>query len=544
MRFAAPDVKVELDGIHLTIGTLKSKFAAHAARVPGFAANAEKIEQVTQGLLDEVQKDPAQVGNAIKTFSTAIKGITAQDQPILDDITTAVNELEAARVAIQNIYGQDLAKVLSDSLPRILFHSTTTDKIPNEVNVADFVKDPEGTSKGMANLCRVAGLTPQSTRDLAATTDTSQVQSYEDYYNGTVSGGLNEFWTQALYEVHFRIDKDRLIVTISDGGYTPRIVPSDRSDGFQWYLSFYATLQNETGLHNETVLLLDNPGLELHMDGQRDIKRFLEEKVALSSQVIYVTHSPAMVDPFNLRQIRTVELLPNHEGTKVRCLAPLDKATDLLEPVRSAIGMSLASSLIFNNWNILVEGAADKPIVEGIFFHHYPDRRSKILVNGSLSQSKETFLGLYQRANLPYVILLDADSGGRDLASSLQSFGIPTNRIVDLRDVFGDRQNDFELEDILSADFYHKAVLNAYPSNPVDLPSSSTRKRTAIYADAFKAQYNIGFNKRRVAESVKELLSLRQEDRETQDNLGTLSTALVAKLGIAEGDPSPTPACV
>jgi predicted ATP-dependent endonuclease of OLD family len=49
------------------------------------------------------------------------------------------------------------------------------------------------------------------------------------------------------------------------------------------------------------VLLLDNPGLELHLDGQRDIKRFLEEKVSLDSQVVYVTHSPAMVDSFNLR---------------------------------------------------------------------------------------------------------------------------------------------------------------------------------------------------------------------------------------------------
>lgn len=134
--------------------------------------------------------------------------------------------------------------------------------------------------------------------------------------------------------------------SISDGKYTQRVPPSDRSDGFQWYLSFYSTLLNDVGVSNQTVLLLDNPGLELHVDGQRDIKRFLEEKVSLNSQVLYVTHSPAMIDPFNLHQVRAVELLGDQQGTKVKNFAvKKGDNSDLLEPVRSAIGMSLVASL-------------------------------------------------------------------------------------------------------------------------------------------------------------------------------------------------------
>jgi hypothetical protein len=131
--------------------------------------------------------------------------------------------------------------------------------IPNEVNVTDFVKDPDATSKGMSNLCRAAGLSVQKIRELAATSDTAQREAYEDHYKGTISGGLNEFWTQAEYHVHFRIEKERLSVSISDGTYTQRIPPSDRSEGFQWYLSFYATLLNDVGVSNQTILLLDNP---------------------------------------------------------------------------------------------------------------------------------------------------------------------------------------------------------------------------------------------------------------------------------------------
>jgi predicted ATP-dependent endonuclease of OLD family len=289
---------------------------------------------------------------------------------------------------------------------------------------------------------------------------------------------------------------------------------------------------NDVGVANQTVLLLDNPGLELHVDGQRDIKRFLEERVTLNSQVLYVTHSPAMIDPFSLRQVRTVELQGNQNGTKINNFLVKDGShADLLEPVRSAIGMSLAASLVLNEWNILVEGAADKPIVEGIFFSHYQEFQKQLLINGSLSESKDAFLArFYDRTRLPYVILLDADSGGRDLFSELTRLGIVEDKIIKLQEVFPDREHDFSLEDILSAAFYHEAVSKAYPAQPIDMPEPGNRKRVTRYEESFRRVHNIGFNKRRVAESVKKLLHDKKEDEETKANLGTLSTAIVTKL--------------
>ena len=289
--------------------------------------------------------------------------------------------------------------------------------------------------------------------------------------------------------------------------------------------------KNEVRVSNQTVLLLDNPGLELHVDGQRDIKRFLEERVSHDSQVIYVTHSPAMIDPFNLKQVRAVELHGNLNGTKIKHLVPLPDGTDLLEPVRSAIGMRLAASLVLNEWNILVEGAADKPIVEGIFFAHYKEQQKRILVNGSLSESKDAFLArFYDRTKLPYIILLDADNGGRELKRELLTLGIPEARILTLAEVFPDRTTDFAMEDLLSADFYHEAFLQAYPSNPMDKPAAGDRKRANLYETAYRDAHHAGFSKRRVAEAAKKLLAEGREDEETRANLGILSTGIVGKL--------------
>jgi predicted ATP-dependent endonuclease of OLD family len=532
LKYAPPEMSSAKGQMKKTIDELKSKLQAHSERVPAFAANADKVQQITSALQEASLTDGTEAENSIKTFTTSIKSLTAQDQPITDDITAAIKELDTVREAIQLAHQHDPARVLKQSLPSFILHSTKSDHIPNEVNVSDFVKDPDAFSKGMSNLCRAAGLSVQKIRELAATTDTSQREAYEDHYKGTISGGLNEFWTQAEYHVHFRIEKERLSVSISDGTYTQRIPPSDRSEGFQWYLSFYATLLNDVGVSNQTVLLLDNPGLELHLDGQRDIKRFLEEKVALTSQVLYVTHSPAMIEPFNLRQVRTVELHGNQNGTKIaNFVAKQGDDSDLLEPVRAAIGMSLVTSLVLNEWNVLVEGAADKPIVEGIFFTHYQELQGKVLVNGSLSETKDAFLArFYHRTGLPYVIVLDADSGGRELLAELRRSGIPEDRVVRLEQVFEGRQGDFAMEDILSANVYHQAVLAAYPSNQVPMPAPGNRKRTTLYEDAFRQTYNIGFNKRRVAEAVKKLLNEKREDEETKNNLGTLSTAITEKL--------------
>lgn len=534
LKFAAPDIGPQTARIAKAVEELQSKLQAHYQRVPAFAANSDTIAQLIAALLAADLQDTSTVENVVKTFTTSLKNVTAQDQPIIDDIALCVKELDAARIEIQAKQLQDHSSKIWSLLPTFVLHSATADKIPNEVPISDFIGNPDGSFKSMANLCKAAGLSVQKIRELSSTSDTAQREAYEDHYKGTISGGLNEFWTQAEYHVHFRIDKDRLSVSISDGRYTPRIPPSDRSEGFQWYLSFYSTLLNDVGDSKPTVLLLDNPGLELHLDGQRDIKRFLEEKVALNSQVLYVTHSPAMVDPFHLAQVRKVELLADQHGTKVSAvIGKSGQQADLLEPIRSAIGTSLVSSLVFNEWNILVEGAADKPIVEGIFLGHYTELQGKqhILINGSLSETKDAFLALfYHRTGLPYLILLDADNGGRELAAQLAAAGISDKHVVKLEDVFKNKKGDFAMEDILSADFYHAAVLRAYPANPVTKPEDDNRKRANRYEQLFKESFGIGFNKRRVAEAVKKLLSEHKEDKETRDNLGTLSTVLVDRL--------------
>ena len=69
---------------------------------------------------------------------------------------------------------------MQEALPSFILHSTKSDSIPNDVTIADFVANPDATSKGMANLCRAAGLSIPKTRELAATNEAPQREAYED----------------------------------------------------------------------------------------------------------------------------------------------------------------------------------------------------------------------------------------------------------------------------------------------------------------------------------------------------------------------------
>ena len=176
------------EGIKNVATELKSKLHAHTDRVSTFAPNKDTIDQITGALTEAKLTDLSDVDEIIRTFGTAIKALPGQDQLILDDITATTAELETLKASIQVEPHTDPTRVLQDALPTFILHSTKSDEIPNDVTIADFIASPDTTSKGMANLCRAAGLSVTKIRELAATSEAPQREAYEDHYKGTISG--------------------------------------------------------------------------------------------------------------------------------------------------------------------------------------------------------------------------------------------------------------------------------------------------------------------------------------------------------------------
>ena len=153
----------------------------------------------------------------------------------------------------------------------------------------------------------------------------------------------------------------------ADGQYLKVVVEDDlgveieldqRSEGFQWLVSFFVVFFAEAmDKHKNAILLLDEPGMSLHGLKQREFRSTIS-KLAEQNQTIYTTHSPFLVGPDELDLVRVVELKNREEGTKVHTTLSSSDPAGLL-PLQEALGYDLAQSLFTQHKNLILEGLTD-----------------------------------------------------------------------------------------------------------------------------------------------------------------------------------------
>ena len=132
---------------------------------------------------------------------------------------------------------------------------------------------------------------------------------------------INEVWRPDAKRgeaARLRVEADRQylkVVVEDDLGVEVEL--DQRSEGFQWLVSFFVVFFAEArDRHKNAVLLLDEPGLSLHGLKQRDFRSTVS-RLAKSNQLLYTTHSPFMVGPDELDLVRVVEMTDRKVGTKV-----------------------------------------------------------------------------------------------------------------------------------------------------------------------------------------------------------------------------------
>lgn len=132
----------------------------------------------------------------------------------------------------------------------------------------------------------------------------------------------------------------------------------DRSKGFVWFFSFltyFSSIEEQEDC--DLVLLLDEPGLNLHALAQKDFLRFIDERLAPKHQVIYTTHSPFMINLNHLDRIRTVQDVDDR-GTVISS-DTLSNDQDTVFPLQVALGHNLAHTLFLAPHCLMVNSAAD-----------------------------------------------------------------------------------------------------------------------------------------------------------------------------------------
>ncbi len=196
-----------------------------------------------------------------------------------------------------------------------------------------------------------------------------------------ISRQIFEYWTQNRHlKVEFTVEPGRsgdsapfnsgtvMRVRIHNKLHDMTVPFDDRSAGFTWFFSFLVLFSQVERKFGNVVILMDEPGLNLHGRAQGDLVRFIYEKLRPKHQVLYTTHSPFMVPSEDITAVRTVEDVITWKndgsgsfdvhGTKVGDeVLSLDR--DTLFPLQGALGYEVTQSLFIGKHTLIVEGPSD-----------------------------------------------------------------------------------------------------------------------------------------------------------------------------------------
>jgi len=273
-------------------------------------------------------------------------------------------------------------------------------------------------------------------------------------------------------------------------------VPFDeRSRGFVWFFSFLAYFSElEETKTSDLILLLDEPALALHATAQRDLLRYMEERLAPSHQVLYSTHSPFMIDPEHIERARTV-MDVDGEGTKISGeIFRVDEET--VFPLQAAMGYTLAQTLFIGPKNLLLEGPSDLVYLDvmgddlsehGLTTIDQDWVRVPVGGAGKLS----TFVALIGSNQLHLAVLVDASTKDADAVQRLhEAERLKKGSLIVMSEITG--TPDADIEDLFDPAFYLDLVNRAYAKELAgtsitmeDLPTSPiriTRRIASVFA--------------------------------------------------------------
>jgi predicted ATPase len=383
---------------------------------------------------------------------------------------------------------------IDPNMPKFLYYDEYY-ALPSRISIEDLQKsdlreEELKTAKALFELAEI------ETSELIKSNDFEDFQAELEATQAIITNELFEYWsTNSNLGIEFKIDK----VEKTDQHNNTRIVEhvldirvknqkkgvslplKNRSKGFNWFFSFlvwFKKIQEDN--KSNYIILLDEPGLNLHAAAQADLLNFIEH-LSDEYQILYTTHSPFMVAPKQLHRVRTV--VETDDGSIVSDSIQ-EKDPKTLFPLQAALGYDIAQNLFISQNNLLVEGVSDLiylQVMSGLLQQEgregLSDKITIVPVGGM--EKVATFVSLLRGSNLGIACLLDSSI---DNASKSKLDNMIKEKIIHLKNIlFFDQfvdANEADIEDLFSKDDYLK-IFNASFSEYKDIAASDLKAEIA-----------------------------------------------------------------
>lgn len=366
-------------------------------------------------------------------------------------------------------------KLISPYFPKFLYYDEYY-SLPSRIslekirNNSSSISEEEKTAKALIELADI------NVKELIQSTNFEAFKAELEATQENISEVLFKYWkTNKNLSIAFDIDKkenaDRngtrivehiLDIRVRNKGVTLPL--KNRSKGFNWFFSFLVWFKKiQEDQNSKYILLLDEPGLNLHASAQKDLLEFIED-LSKDYQIIYTTHSPFMIPSEHLDRVRTV--LETDKGSVISNSIQ-EKDPNTLFPLQAALGYDIAQNLFISPRNLLVEGVSDLMYLQvmsnfllSLGREGLKDDITIVPVGGL--DKVATFISLLRGQELQIACLLDTftDARGKAKVEDLIVGKIIQKNKIKFFDEFVDDYKQADIEDVFTKDDYLK-IFNA-----------------------------------------------------------------------------------
>lgn len=415
-------------------------------------------------------------------ISTIIQLLKEKDSGSLNSF---IQNLEKYRMLKHDLITKD--SFIYKEIPKFIYYSEY-DSLDSAIYLPDFINNNRPDSiKGrtLNTLFDFVNLTPKEIYEMGNVPNSineeqkkicedkirkrqTLLESAEERFTES----FNAWWGQGNYRFKFIADGDFFRIKVSDSVRNESIELEQRSKGLQWFFSFYLVFLVESKKsHKNTILLLDEPGLTLHPNSQKDLYKFFEN-LASKNQLIYSTHSPFMINPNQLDKVYAVYV---NENGKTEITSDLrhtknKKQNNSIYPAFAALGLNVSDTLLQGCVPVIVEGISDQiyfaMIKNGLISKNLLNTNRELVFIPSTGVKGITsiirLLSCIESNEYPYVII-DGDEAGNNLKKSLEKelYKVNSDKLISLKE-FGE---NMEVEDLLPSKFLIKIINSYLPKN-------------------------------------------------------------------------------
>lgn len=232
-----------------------------------------------------------------------------------------------------------------------------------------------------------------------------------------IQKNFNEFYSEENVQIKVAFKKDILKILVKTHENTTNI--SERSNGLRWYLNLFIDILANDLKNTNVVFLLDEPGVYLHVNAQRELLRLFYDLCKNDNQVVYSTHSPYMIDSNNIINVRAVEK-DGKGNTNIYNTAYDNKLNstskrETLSPLVQAIGADLRFNIgpQGEKLNIVTEGITDYMYYTAmLYYFNVPDEKMPYIIPSVGAGNVNVIVSILIGWGCNFKVILDYDKAG------------------------------------------------------------------------------------------------------------------------------------